>query len=144
MTDRITDLPENYRPSDNEEYMNDLQLEYFRRKLLSWRRSLLSEFNKTVVNLCKQNLNESDLGDRASVESEVSFELRTRDRYRKLLKKIDAALQRIRTRHYGFCAKTFEPIGIKRLEARPVATLGVNAQEEYERTKRMYTDKWDD
>ena len=144
MTDKIADLPENYRPSDNEEYMNDLQLEYFRRKLLSWRRSLLSEFNKTVVNLGKQNLNESDLGDRASVESEVSFELRTRDRYRKLLKKIDAALQRVRTRHYGFCAKTFEPIGIKRLEARPVATLGVNAQEEYERTKRMYTDKWDD
>ena len=144
MTDKIADLPENYRPSGNEEYMNDLQLEYFRRKLLSWRRSLLSEFNKTVVNLGKQNLNESDLGDRASVESEVSFELRTRDRYRKLLKKIDAALQRIRTRHYGFCAKTFEPIGIKRLEARPVATLGVNAQEEYERTKRMYTDKWDD
>ena len=117
-----------------------LQLEYFRRKLLTWRESLSQESKDTVNNLKNEKLNEPDLNDRASLETEVNFELRTRDRYRKLLEKIDAALQRIKTGSYGFCVKSFEPIGIKRLEARPIATLSINAQEEHERTEKIYND----
>lgn len=140
MSEKMIELPEGYKPMENEEYMNELQLEYFRRKLLTWRESLSQESKDTVNNLKNEKLNEPDLNDRASLETEVNFELRTRDRYRKLLEKIDAALQRIKTGSYGFCVKSFEPIGIKRLEARPIATLSINAQEEHERTEKIYND----
>jgi DnaK suppressor protein len=140
MSEKIIELAEGYKPTEDEEYMNAMQLEYFRRKLLTWRESLSQESKETINNLKNESLNESDLNDRASLETEVNFELRTRDRYRKLLDKIDAALQRIKTGSYGFCAKSFEPIGIKRLEARPVATLSINAQEEHERTEKIYND----
>lgn len=135
---QIVDLPKNYKPSENEEYMNDFQLEYFRRKLLFWRANLEGLSKETLQHLKQTNLKEADLCDRATVESELSFELRTRNRYRRLLLKIDAALKRIERGTYGFCAKTFEPIGIKRLDARPVATLSINAREEYERIKKTY------
>lgn len=140
MSEKMIELPEGYKPMEDEEYMNELQLEYFRRKLLSWRENLSQESKDTVNNLKNEKLNEPDLNDRASLETEVNFELRTRDRYRKLLEKIDAALQRIKTGSYGFCVKSFEPIGIKRLEARPIATLSINAQEEHERTEKIYND----
>jgi DnaK suppressor protein len=140
MSEKMIELPEGYKPMEDEEYMNELQLEYFRRKLLSWRENLSQESKDTVNNLKNEKLNEPDLNYRASLETEVNFELRTRDRYRKLLEKIDAALQRIKTGSYGFCVKSFEPIGIKRLEARPIATLSINAQEEHERTEKIYND----
>ena len=140
MNVKIVNLPEGYKPTEDEEYMNELQLEYFRRKLLSWKENLSQESKDTVNNLKNEKLNEPDLNDRASLEAEVNFELRTRDRYRKLMEKIDAALHRIKTGSYGFCVKSFEPIGIKRLEARPIATLSINAQEEHERTEKIYSD----
>ncbi|MFQ3307123.1 MAG: DnaK suppressor protein [Candidatus Midichloriaceae bacterium] len=142
MSEKIIDLPENYMPSDNEsEYMNNFQLEYFRQKLIKWRDDLGEESKETIDHLKHGKLNEPDLNHRASIETEVNFELRTRDRYRKLMNKIEAALHRIKTGNYGFCVKSFEPIGIKRLEARPIATLSIEAQEEHERTEKIYTDK---
>ena len=132
-------LPKNYKPSEDEEYMNKQQLEYFRRKLLFWKESLENASEETVMRLKNTNLKEADLNDRASVESELNFELRTRDRYRKLMIKINAALRRIKRGTYGFCVKTFEPIGIKRLDARPIATFSINAQEEHERTEKTYS-----
>ncbi|WPX96746.1 RNA polymerase-binding protein DksA [Candidatus Bandiella euplotis] len=141
MNEPIVKLPKNYKPTEDEEYMNPLQLEYFRQKLLVWKENLKKDSMETMDNLKNENLNEPDLNDRASVETEVSFELRTRDRYRKLIEKIDAALQRIKTGSYGFCVKSFEPIGIKRLEARPIATLSINAQEEHERAEKVYSDE---
>ncbi len=134
-------LPEGYKPSDNEDYMNDLQLEYFRRKLLKWREDLSLESSNTVSNLQHEKLNEPDLNDRASAERDINFELRTRDRYRKLIMKIDAALQRIESGTYGFCLETFEPIGLQRLDARPTATLSIVAQENHERTKKVYNEE---
>ena len=134
-------LPKDYKPSEDEKYMNDLQLQYFKNKLLFWRKSLEKDITKTVRNLGKINLKEADSNDRASVESELNFELKAKYRYKRLISKIDIALKRIERGTYGFCAKTFEPIGIKRLEARPVAILSINVQEEYERAKKTYTKK---
>ena len=131
-------LPPDYRPSEKETFLNDLQLEYFRQKLLQWRMELLEEVNETRTNLKETSLVEPDLGVRASVEADHSLELRTRDRARKLISKIDEALARIEGGSYGYCEETNEPIGIKRLEARPIATLSLEAQERHERMEKTY------
>ena len=131
-------LPPDYRPSEKETFLNDLQLEYFRQKLLQWRMELLEEVNETRTNLKETSLVEPDLGVRASVEADRSLELRTRDRARKLISKIDEALARIEDGSYGYCEETNEPIGIKRLEARPIATLSLEAQERHERMEKTY------
>ena len=131
-------LPPDYRPSEKESFLNDLQLEYFRQKLLQWRIELLEEVNETRTNLKETSLVEPDLGVRASVEADRSLELRTRDRARKLISKIDEALARIEGGSYGYCEETNEPIGIKRLEARPIATLSLEAQERHERMEKTY------
>jgi len=134
-------LPEGYKPSDNEEYMNGMQLEFFRQKLLAWREDLLAESRETLNHLKEENWNEPDLNDRASVETETTIELRTRDRYRKLIDKIESALVRIDKGDYGFCEETGEEIGLKRLEARPVATLCIEAQERHENYERTHIDE---
>ena len=131
-------LPPDYKPSEKETFLNDLQLEYFRQKLLQWRMELLEEVNETRTNLKETSLVEPDLGVRASVEADRSLELRTRDRARKLIPKIDEALARIEGGSYGYCEETNEPIGIKRLEARPIATLSLEAQERHERMEKTY------
>ena len=129
-----------YRPSDKEPFMNELQREYFRLKLLSWREDILRDAKETLQQLQDENLNHPDLVDRASSEIERAIELRTRDRQRKLIAKIDAALARLDDGTYGFCEETGEPITLKRLEARPIATLSVEAQERHERRERLYRD----
>ncbi len=131
-------LPPDYKPSEKETFLNDLQLEYFRQKLLQWRMELLEEVNETRTNLKETSLVEPDLGVRASVEADRSLELRTRDRARKLISKIDEALARIEDGSYGYCEETNEPIGLKRLEARPIATMSLEAQERHERMEKTY------
>jgi DnaK suppressor protein len=133
-------LPPGYRPSDDEDFMNPLQVEYFRQKLLRWRAELVTDSSGTLRNLKEESLLKPDLTDRASLETERAIELRTRDRERKLLSKIDAALHRIDAGTYGFCEETDEPIGIRRLEARPIATLSIEAQERHERMERTHRD----
>jgi DnaK suppressor protein len=134
-------LPPEYRPNDDEEFMNPLQIEYFRQKLLRWRAELLADSTGTLRHLQEESLLKPDLTDRASLETERAIELRTRDRERKLISKIDAALQRIDTGTYGFCEETDQPIGVRRLEARPIATLTIEAQERHERMERTYRDE---
>lgn len=136
-----TRLPVNYRPSETEEFMNPRQLEYFRQKLLRWRAELLADSTDTLRHLKEESLLKPDLTDRASLETERAIELRTRDRERKLISKIDAALTRIDTGTYGYCEETDQPIGIRRLEARPIATLSIEAQERHERMERTYRDE---
>jgi DnaK suppressor protein len=131
-------LPPDYRPSDDEEFMNPLQVEYFRLKLLRWRGELLAESNGTLHNLKEESLSEPDVTDRATLETDRFTELRTRDRERKLISKIDSALQRIEMGSYGYCEETDEPIGVRRLEARPIATLSLEAQERHERMERTH------
>ena len=126
-------LPPDYRPSEKEEYMNPMQLEYFRQKLSREREDLLSKSQETLDSLKEGGLNAPDLNDRASNETEKALELRTRDRMRKLIKKIEQALARIDNGTYGYCEETGEPIGLARLEARPVTTLSIEAQERHER-----------
>jgi DnaK suppressor protein len=133
-------LPPDYKPSDDEEFMNPKQLEYFRQKLLRWKAELVQEANETLSNLTEQNLQQPDMADRASLETEHSIELRTRDRERKLISKINAALKRIEDGTYGYCEETDEPIALKRLEARPIATLSLEAQERHERMERTHRD----
>jgi DnaK suppressor protein len=133
-------LPPDYRPSDDEEFMNPVQTEYFRQKLLRWRASLLREADGTLASLSEGGIHEADITDRASVETDRALELRTRDRARKLIAKIDQALLRIESGSYGYCEETGEPIGIKRLEARPIATLSIEAQERHERMERVHRD----
>ena len=133
-------LPANYKPTEKEPYMNDKQLEYFRRKLVSWKHELLEDSMETLDHLKEENWNESDITDRATVETDAALELRTRDRYRKLINKIDSALQRIDAGEYGFCEVTGDPIGIKRLEARAIATMTIEAQEKHEREEKQYSD----
>ncbi len=132
----MTKLPKNYKPTKKEKFMNAKMKEYFRLKLLNWKKNLLKESSQTLSNL--QNINEAkpDITDRASEEIDRSFELRTRDRERKLINKIDAALQRIEDGSYGYCDETGDPISIKRLEARPVATLSLEAQEMHEKAEK--------
>lgn len=134
-------LSANYRPSEAETFMNAKQVEYFRRKLLRWRDEILQESNLTLQHLQEDSVQEPDLADRASTESERALELRTRDRQRKLIGKIDAALRRIEDGSYGFCEETGEPISLRRLEARPIATLSIEAQERHERRERTYRDE---
>ena len=129
-----------YRPNDDEPFMNDKQREYFRRKLLDWRDELLEESNETLQHLQEGNELEPDIADRASAETDRALELRTRDRARKLISKIDSALERIEDGSYGYCQETGEPIGLGRLEARPIATLSLEAQERHERQERTHRD----
>lgn len=137
----IITLSPDYVPSEKEEYMNEKQLEYFRQKLLAWKAELLKESEFTLQDLKETNLRAADLNDRASNEADQSLELRTRDRMRKLIKKIDSALARIAEGTYGYCEETGEPIGLKRLEARPVATLCIEAQERHERKEKTQADE---
>ena len=132
------ELPEGYTPNGDEEYMGPLQTEYFRRKLTDWRQALLDESEQTLESMRDQQREVSDEAERASRETEMSFELRTRDRYRKLIRKINEALNRIEDGSYGFCEETGDPIGLGRLEARPIATLSVEAQERREMLERQY------
>ncbi len=129
-----------YRPSDKEPFMNERQRDYFRLKLLNWREDILKEAKETLQHLQDESQNHPDLADRASSETDRAIELRARDRQRKLIAKIDAALQRIEDGTYGYCEETGEPITLKRLEARPIATLSIEAQERHERRERVYRD----
>ncbi len=133
-------LPENYKPSDKEEYMNPQHLAYFKAKLTAWKEELMLESADTLENLKNESLNESDPNDRASVELDTNLELRARDRARKLVKKIDKALDRIAIDDYGFCEITGKPIGLKRLDARPIATLCIEAQEAHESHEDTHID----
>ena len=140
VTDGAIILPENYKPTEKEEFMNPVQIEYFRQKLIKWKQDLLSEASETLNNLSEENLQKPDITDRAQVESDTSIRLRTRDRERKLLSKIEAALRRIDDGTYGYCEETDEPISLKRLEARPIASLSLDAQERHGRNERTHRD----
>lgn len=133
-------LPKGYRPSADEPFMNDMQREFFRQKLVAWREELLRESAETLTNLNDGGMTVPDLSDRASAEADKSLELRTRDRMRKVISKIDAALDRIEDGTYGYCEETGEPIGLERLIARPIATMTVEAQERHERMEKTYND----
>ena len=129
-----------YVPSEDEPFMNERQQEYFREKLIAWKQEILAESRETLAALQAESTNHADLADRASSETDRSIELRARDRQRKLIAKIDAALQRIDDGSYGYCEETGEPIGLSRLDARPIATLSIEAQERHERRERVYRD----
>jgi DnaK suppressor protein len=130
-----------YVPSEEEEFMNVNQRAYFRAKLIAWKNDILREARETLDHLAEESANHPDLADRASSETDRAIELRARDRQRKLISKIDAALQRIEDGTYGYCEETGEPIGIKRLDARPIATLSIEAQERHERREKVYRDE---
>jgi DnaK suppressor protein len=134
------ELPASYLPSDGEPFMSERQREYFRHKLMLWKDDILRESRETIQNLQAETTPFADLADRASTEAERQLELRTRDRQRKLIAKIDAALRRLEDGSYGFCEETGEPISLKRLDARPIATLSIEAQERHERRERVYRD----
>jgi DnaK suppressor protein len=133
-------LDDAYKPTEEEAFMNERQREYFRRKLLAWREDILRESRETLDVLQRENENHPDVADRASSETDRAIELRARDRQRKLIAKIDAALGRLDDGSYGYCEETGEPIGLKRLDARPIATLSVEAQERHEKRERVYRD----
>ena len=133
-------LDADYKPSDDEPFMNDRQREYFRGKLLAWKDEILKEAKETLVALQSESENHPDIADRASSETDRAIELRARDRQRKLIAKIDAAISRIDDGSYGYCEETGEPISLKRLEARPIATLSLEAQERHERNERVFRD----
>jgi len=135
-----SDKGKTYRPTDKEPFMNERQRDYFRQKLMSWREDILKEAKETLQHLQDENQNHPDIADRASSETDRAIELRARDRQRKLIAKIDAALHRIDDGTYGYCEETGDPIALKRLEARPIATLSVEAQERHERRERIYRD----
>jgi len=134
-------LQTDYHPTDDEPFMNERQREHFRRKLLLWKEDLLRESRETLATLQNESENHPDIADRASSESDRAIELRARDRQRKLISKIDAALLRIEEGSYGYCEDTGEPISLKRLEARPIATLSIEAQERHERREKVYKDE---
>ena len=134
-------LPSSYRPTEREPFMNAMQQEYFRQKLLKWKSELVEESNQTLQNMQEESLAQPDLADRATAETDRSLELRTRDRFRKLISKIDQALKSIEEGNYGYCEETGEPISLKRLEARPIATLSVEAQERHEKREKVYRDE---
>ena len=133
-------LAPDYIPSDDEDYMSPTQIEFFRQRLLRWRHDLLLEANGTLASLSEGGIHEADITDRASVETDRALELRTRDRARKLIGKIDQALGRLDSGQYGYCEETGEPIGLRRLMARPIATLSIEAQERHERQERIQRD----
>ncbi len=135
----LAEKPE-YRPSEDEEFMNERQLEYFKQKLLNWKEDILRESRETLAHLQSETENHPDIADRATSETDRALELRTRDRQRKLISKIDEALRRIEDGSYGYCEDTGEPIGVARLEARPIATLSLEAQERHERRERVHRD----
>jgi DnaK suppressor protein len=140
MSDPSPFLPPDYEPSDDEEFMSPIMVEYFRQRLLAWKADILKDSSSTLTNLQHENNQEPDIADRASRETDRAIELRTRDRERKLLSKIDEALHRIEDGSYGYCIDTHEPISIKRLKARPIATLSLEAQERHERMERTHRD----
>jgi DnaK suppressor protein len=133
-------LPDDYRPSEDEDFMNPLQLLYFQKKLESWKAELLDDASGTITGLSQENLHQPDHMDRAQIESNAALDLRTRDRERKLLQKIETALRRIDDGSYGYCVETDEPINLRRLEARPIASLSLHAQERHERMERVHRD----
>ncbi len=133
-------LGEGYRPTEDEPFMNERQRDYFRRKLVAWKDEILREASETILTLQSENDNHPDLADRASSETDRSIELRARDRQRKLISKIDSALSRINDGSYGYCEETGEPISLRRLDARPIATLTIEAQERHERREKIYRD----
>ena len=133
-------VPPDYNPKKDKDFMSPIMLEYFRRKLLNWRGELLDESNETLQSLQEGGIVEPDIADRASIETERALELRTRDRARKLISKIDEAPKRIEDGSYGYCEETEEPISVQRLEARPIATLSIEAQERHERMERTHRD----
>ncbi len=134
-------LDEDYKPSDAEPFMNPRQVEYFRAKLLAWKDDIIKESKETITHLQDENHILPDVADRASSETDRSLELRTRDRQRKLISKIESALKRIQDGSYGYCEESGEPIGLKRLDARPTATLSIEAQERHEKRERVYRDE---
>ena len=134
-------LPTDYRPSEDEPFMNDRQREYFRRKLKEWKEEIRRESRETVASLQEETVQHADLADRATSEADRALELKARDRQRKLVSKIDAALRRIDDGTYGFCEDTGEPISLRRLDARPIATLSIEAQERHERREKVYRDE---
>ena len=134
-------IPEGYSPSDKEEFMNPLQLAYFRKKLLDWKNELINGASDTILGLSEETLQKPDAADRAQLEADASILLRARDRERKLISKIDAALRRIDDGSYGYCQETDEPINLKRLEARPIASLSLDAQEKHERMEKVHRDE---
>jgi DnaK suppressor protein len=134
-------IPDDYRPSENEPFMNERQRAYFRRKLLTWKEEILRQTRETLQGLHEESLQHADLADRATSETDRALELRARDRQRKLIAKIDAALARIEDGSYGYCEETGEPIGLKRLDARPIATLSLEAQERHERRERVFREE---
>lgn len=136
----VVTVPPDYRPSEDEEFMNETMREYFRQMLLRWKADLLKESSETLDTLQEGGLAEPDITDRATLETDRSLELRARDRERKLIAKIDEALQRIEDGTYGYCEETREPISLRRLEARPIATLSIEAQERHERMERTQRD----
>ena len=133
-------LPDDYSPAEDEPFMNDRQLEYFRRKLLNWRAEILADSKDTIEGLQDGTRNIPDVADRASEETDRALELRTRDRQRKLVSKIDSALRRIDEGEFGYCSVTGEPISLKRLDARPIATMSLEAQERHERREKVHRD----
>ncbi len=135
-----TVLDSDYKPAEDEPFMNDRQVEYFRRKLIEWKSQLLSDSKDTVTGMQEGTRNIPDVSDRASEETDRALELRTRDRQRKLVSKIDSALRRIEDGSYGYCDVTGEPISLKRLDARPIATMSLEAQERHERKEKVYRD----
>ena len=134
------ELPDGYEPSENEEFMNGRQLEYFRRKLVEWKESILNDSRETLSHLQEESLKEPDIADRASAETDWSVELRTRDRQRKLITKIDAAIKRIEDKEYGYCEVSGEQISLKRLQARPIATMTIESQEKHENYEKVHRD----
>jgi DnaK suppressor protein len=138
------DIPENYRPSEQEAFMNPVMLEYFRQQLLSWKADVVKESQATLASLQQESMAEPDITDRASLETERALELRTRDRLRKLISQIDSALDRINDGSFGYCEDTGEPIGIARLEARPIAKYSIEAQERHEKYERTHRENAED
>ena len=134
-------LPDDYRPAEDEPFMNERQLEYFRRKLMMWKQELLDQSAETIDNLQESGRSVPDIADRASEETDRALELRTRDRQRKLVSKIDAALRRIDNGEYGYCEMTGEPISLKRLDARPIAVMTLEAQEKHERREKVHREE---
>ncbi|MFK7791363.1 MAG: RNA polymerase-binding protein DksA [Devosiaceae bacterium] len=136
----MLDVQDSYRPSEDEPFMNDRQRNYFRKKLVDWKEDILAEARDTLATMQDDTVNHPDITDRASSETDRSVELRARDRQRKLISKIDAALRRIDEGTYGYCEETGDPITLKRLDARPIATLSLEAQERHERREKVYRD----
>jgi DnaK suppressor protein len=141
MNDKICELPDNYKPSEDEEFMNDFQREYFRRKLVKWKEDIICDMDEMMQYLQEEGKSCTDIADKASTETDMAYKLRTKERVRKLINKIDEALLKVKNKTYGYCEETGEPISLKRLEARPVAMLSIEAQERHEKQERIQKDE---